>query len=176
MINEFIETVDTQDYSDNGFFGIISATGFENNQDLEISLFIQFGIICEQGAEITQYWKLYCHQVQKNVISISFTQRGEIKLLEEHCLLWDYSEPTKSLLLHDIEGISIDAEKIVGEMFVKHQALVQQWIPFTVSARDFKYSNSLLAVDSESIIDAYEPVLLEHKICQLSMSHLGHHS
>jgi hypothetical protein len=164
MIHEFMETIDTQDYCDTGFFEITSAMGFNYNQDLEISLFIQFGLISEPETEIHQCWKFFCHQVQKNNISIGFPGVQTIKLLEDHCLLWDYLEPRKSILLNDLEGLAIKADEIVGEMFVKHQSLVQQWIPFKISSKDFRYSNSLLAVDSESIINAYEPVLLEHEI------------
>jgi hypothetical protein len=53
MIDEFLETIDTEDYYDTGFLNFISINLGENDGSIEIVIRIQFAIISEPGVEMT---------------------------------------------------------------------------------------------------------------------------
>jgi hypothetical protein len=140
MINEFLETIDTEDYYSTGFLNFISIKIGDNNGNLEIIIRIQFAILSEPGVEMTQYWQIDCSQVQKCIISPN-TQiyAHKIMLLDKHCLLWDYMQSEKSLSIGT--------------------ALVDQWIPFKISLKVLMRGNDLLAKGPAEVINAYQQVL-----------------
>lgn len=160
MINEFLEIIGTEDYYDTGFLNFVSTKIDEDNGNLEIIIRIQFAILSEPGAEMTQYWQIDCSQVQKCIISPNTKiYAHEIMLSDKHCLLWDYMQSKKSLLVGTVEALSPEIETLVGHLFLKHQSLVDRWIPFEVSIKVLGRGNDILATGPEEVINAYQQVL-----------------
>jgi hypothetical protein len=161
MINEFLEIIGTEDYYDTGFLNFVSIKIDENNGNLEIIIMIQFSILSVPGVEMTQYWQIDCSQVQKCIISPN-TQiyAHEIMLSDKHCLLWNYIQSEKSLLVGTVEALSsVEIETLAGCLFLKHQSLVDRWIPFEVSIEVLGRGNDILATGPEEVINAYQQVL-----------------
>jgi hypothetical protein len=165
MIDEFLETIHTEDYYSTGFLNFISINIGENNGNIKIVIRIQFAILSEPGVEMTQYWQIDCSHVQKCIISPN-TQiyAYKIMLSDKHCLLWDYMQFEKALLIGTVETSSLEIENLIGCLFLKHQALVDQWIPFNVSVEALMMGNDVLARGPEEVINAYQQVLEKARI------------
>jgi hypothetical protein len=80
-------------------------------------------------------------------------------LSDKHCLLWDYTQFEKALLICTVETSSLEIENLIGCLLLKHQALVDQWMPFNISIEALVRSNDLLARGPEEVINAYQQVL-----------------
>lgn len=161
MINEFLETIDTEDYFSTGFLNFCSVKMDGHGSTLEVVIRIQFAILSEPGIEMTQFWQINCLQAQKYVISTDPSIHDQIKLSDKHCLLWDYSQPQKSLLISTGKESSTGMKILVGHLWLKHQALAEQWIPFEISQKVLKNGEGVLAKGSEKVINAYQKVLDE---------------
>jgi hypothetical protein len=160
MINEFLEIINTEDYYDTGFLNFVSIKIDENNGNIEIIIMIQFAILSEPGVEMTQYWQIDCSQVQKCIFSPNTKiYAHKIMLSNKHCLLWDYIQSKKSLLVGTVESLSLEIEALAGHLFLRHQSLVDQWIPFEISFEVLRRGNDLLARGPEEVINAYQQVL-----------------
>jgi hypothetical protein len=159
MIEAFWDTINTEDFLETGFANIASVKKSETQNDLTMVLRIQMAILEEPGIELSECWELVFSEVQDSFISLDPSRN--IKLLSEHCLLWHYEQPRRSLVLSEQSTTTFDIERLIGRLYLKHQELVGAWIPFEISPVSLTKINEPIVTVPEKLALAYEAVLIE---------------
>lgn len=159
MLAELFTIQETLEFEEYGSLSLISAVRKE--VDLELVLRLYSGVKNEQP----QFWKLICHEERTHQIVLG--SDGYLKLLDDHVLLWSYTQPVASLTFRSIVEIA-DAWTVVGKLYEKHIQLVHQWIPFDYYfntnlplAQLIASGHGLLAEGPEKLVKGYQQVMNE---------------
>lgn len=57
-----------------------------------------------------------------------YPPRANLAFLDDHVLLWDYTEPASQLSFHGPDGRH---DRLLSDLWVKHRAVVGDWIPYS---------------------------------------------
>lgn len=161
MLETFVDTINTQDFCETGFIEILSVQQRKNTEHLNIALMLQMATLSEPGLEMTEYWRLDLEQVQANSISLGYPRH--IHLSQEHCLLWCYQQPIKSVVIpNPLEETEVNC--LLSRWYCIHQERVGTWIPFKISKDKLLRGGYVIAQAPETLILDYQTVLDEMEI------------
>lgn len=161
MLETFVDTINTQDYCETGFIEILSAQQGKKQGCLKIALRLQMAVLSEPGVEITEYWRFDLEQVQANSISLGYSQ--QIHLSQEHCLLWCYQQPIRSMVIPNPLEDEL-ANCLLGHWYCIHQERVGTWMPFNISKDKLLRGGGVIAQAPETLILDYQTILDAMKI------------
>lgn len=161
MLETFFDTINTQDFCETGFIEILSVKQRKEQGHLNMALRLQMAILSEPGVEMTEYWRLDLKQVQANSISLGYSR--QIHLLQEHCLLWCYQQPIKSVVIpNPLEEAEVNC--LLGRWYCIHQERVGTWIPFSITKDQLLRGGDVIAQAPETLILDYQTILDEMEI------------
>ncbi|MBW4491338.1 MAG: hypothetical protein KME12_26615 [Trichocoleus desertorum ATA4-8-CV12] len=160
MLEELLNIQETWEFEAYGLLSLFSAC--RRGEDLELVLQLYPGV---EEDEQPQLWKLICYEERENHLILG----GDcyLELLNEHALLWAYTQPVTSLTFRSIAG-TVDAWDVTGRLYSKHRELVAEWISFeqyfngNISLAALLTSgHGLLAEGPEQLIKGYQQVMNE---------------
>lgn len=113
-----------------------------------------------------QIWKVECKDfVQRKIYEDFF---NSFAVFKEHVLLWDFNQPTGSLYFN---GITENVSGLIGELYLKHINVTEDWIPFNEYLNDMVDTKKLitsgyglLAEGPQKIIEEYAEVIKRFNI------------
>lgn len=161
MLETFVDTINTQDFDETGFIEILSVKQRKNRGHLSIVLRLQMAILPEPGVEMTEYWRLDLEQVQAHSISLGYSRK--IHLSQEHCLLWCYQQPIKSVVIpNPLEEAEVNC--LLGRWYCIHQERVGTWMPSNISRYKLLRGGDVITQAPETLILDYQTILDEMEI------------
>ncbi|MCQ4088445.1 hypothetical protein [Saccharibacillus sp. JS10] len=128
-------------------------------KEMNTDLIVEFHVFLYSTETVIQKWEVEYKQVRDYKITLDFF--NDIELETNHPLLLEYLEPTQELYF---KGESKNVFKIIGELLIQHQKIMDNWIDFQHYFNGdlewlLKQSQGLLAKGPESIITTYKKVL-----------------
>lgn len=156
MIESFLLELDNRYLNDDDNLSLIEMQ--EKNNVLYLTFKLEGDFDREEEPQI---WKISCHDFVKRCIYDDFF--NSFAIFEEHALLWSYKQPKGSLYF---KGTTKDVSGLIGELYLKHLNITDDWIPFSEFLNDMvdikeliTGGYGLLAEGPMNIIKEYSEVL-----------------
>lgn len=161
MINSFLLEINNRDLENHDNLSLIEMKEERNILSLTFKLKSDF----DEESKF-EMWKVECKDFIQRRICDNFFSSFDI--FEEHVLLWEYNQPTADLYF---KGTTENVSGLIGELYLKHLNITQDWIPSTeyfndlVDIKDLIMSGyGLLANGPLKIIQRYSEVLSKFNI------------
>ena len=115
---------------------------------------------------VDQIWRVTTRGYKTS--RISFDHADQFEILEDHPLLWDYSDVQTELFF---KGEIKEASKLLIDLFIVHQRLYKGYKPFPLVVEEnlnffkpFQYSNGSLVKGSKKTLLEYGNVLKQNGV------------
>jgi len=161
MINSFLVEINNRDLENHDNLSLIEMK--EESNILSLTFKLQSDLDEEDKFQI---WKIECKDfIQRRICDDLFSS---FDIFEEHVLLWEYNQPKAGLYF---KGTTENISGLIGELYLKHLSITQDWIPLTEYINDMvdiqeliKAGYGLLANAPMEIIEEFSEVLNKFNI------------
>jgi hypothetical protein len=161
MIDSFLEEINNRDLENDDSLSLIEMKEANNILSLTFKLQSDF-----DTKDDFQAWKVECEDfIQRRICDDYFCS---FDIFKDHVLLWEYNQPKPDLYF---KGSTENISGLIGELYLKHLGITQDWIPLTEYLNDMvdiheliKGGYGLLASAPINIIKEFSEILNKFNI------------